>query len=289
MIKPEDRHRVGKARLLRRQGKTHDEIREVIGEVGKDVLAAWLRGIPRPPETNRSGRSKPELRRKARQLRAEGMTIGEISEITGVGKGSISPWIRDIALPPRVEERRQQHLQQLRSRGGRVLSERARLRRELVAESAYLQVRALSASELFAAGVALYWAEGTKDKPWRRNGRVKFINSDATVLRLFLDWLDLLGVAKGDLKFRLNIHETADVPDQERWWQCELGLPPEQFGRATLKRHNPKPGRHNVGEEYHGCLAVDVAKSSDLYYSIEGWWRAIVAAAADRPHLATST
>jgi hypothetical protein len=29
--------------------------------------------------------------------------------------------------------------------------------------------------------------------------------------------------------------------------------------------------RKNVGEDYHGCLRIDVYRSADLYRKIEGW------------------
>jgi uncharacterized protein YerC len=91
-----DSHRIGRARLLRREGKTYDEIRAIIGLVTDDDLRIWLRGIPRPPETNRTGRAKPELRRKARQLRAQGMTYDEIGAATGASVGSLSLWLSDM-------------------------------------------------------------------------------------------------------------------------------------------------------------------------------------------------
>ena len=54
-----------------------------------------------------------------------------------------------------------------------------------------------------------------------------------------------------------------------------IGVPLASFGRATLKKHNPKTVRHNKGESYHGCLVVNVARSGRLYYAIEGWWQAL--------------
>ena len=47
------------------------------------------------------------------------------------------------------------------------------------------------------------------------------------------------------------------------------------FGRATVKKHNPKTVRLNLGDSYHGCLVVSVARSGALYYAVEGWWKAL--------------
>lgn len=143
--------RIGRARLLRRQGKTYAEIRALIGPVGKDMMAAWFRGIPRPPETHRS-RPHAAVRDECRRLRAQGFTYGEIAEMTGASKGSISPWVRDIRPPRRSKERHAQHLQRLRGKGAKAQhdqAEEARLRRVLCARE---QVGRISARELLLLG-----------------------------------------------------------------------------------------------------------------------------------------
>jgi hypothetical protein len=40
--------------------------------------------------------------------------------------------------------------------------------------------------------------------------------------------------------------------------------------RPTLKRHSPRTKRRNVGEDYHGCVTVNVPRSRELYWWIEG-------------------
>ena len=130
------------------------------------------------------------------------------------------------------------------------------------------------------AGVALYRAEGSKDKPYSRRERVTFINSDESVIRLFLTWLQLLGVPLDDLILRVQIHESADVAAAEQYWADVVGLPRDALRRSTLKRHNPKTVRHKTGATYHGCLTITVRKSSEFYRQIEGWWSAL----AERVH-----
>ena len=39
----------------------------------------------------------------------------------------------------------------------------------------------------------------------------------------------------------------------------------------------------NVGEDYHGCLRVEVRRSADLYQQIDGWTSTIMARPAG-PH-----
>ena len=50
-----------------------------------------------------------------------------------------------------------------------------------------------------------------------------------------------------------------------------MGVHVGVFRKPTIKRHNPRTLRKNVGEDYHGCLAVSVLRSSELYQKIAGW------------------
>ena len=138
--------------------------------------------------------------------------------------------------------------------------------------------------ELFVVGLALYWCEGSKDKPWCRHGRVRFTNSDPDVLAVFLTWLGLIGVARSECIFWLSIHESADAAASERWWQQRLGISETLFRRPALKRHNARTVRHNIGADYHGCLVVEVRRSMALYDAIAGWWAGFARGAVGTVH-----
>ena len=69
----------------------------------------------------------------------------------------------------------------------------------------------------------------------------------------------------------------ADRESAQRFWLEVTEASPSQFLTPTLKRHNPKTVRKNVGDTYHGCLRIDVRRSTDLYRRIEGWALAAMA------------
>lgn len=271
----ENQRRIARARLLRRDGKTYDEIRAVVGPVSDDRLQAWLAGIPRPSATFR-GRALDDVRRECRRLRAQGLTYDEIAAKTGASKGSLSLWLRGQVSPARERYDQREHLRRIRPMAVAEHRRRALERSARARASGESAVGVLTERDLFMVGLALYWAEGSKDKPWRRNGRVILINSDPGVLHAFLAWLDLMGIAEEDRSYRLNIHESADVTRHEQWWAEELRVPLASFGRATLKGHTPATVRHNVGDHYHGCLVVSIRRSRQLYDAIDGGWRRIV-------------
>ena len=122
-----------------------------------------------------------------------------------------------------------------------------------------------------------YWAEGSKNKPWRTGARVSFLNSDPDMIQLFLRWLRLIEV--DDDQYRVYIHESADVTGAQAFWAQVVGVEQSVLDRTTLKRHNPLTIRKNIDAGYHGCLCVSVRRSTDLNVRIAGWFKGIAAGA----------
>jgi len=121
-----------------------------------------------------------------------------------------------------------------------------------------------------------YWCEGAKSKPWRRNDRLVFVNSDPDLIRLLVAWLTRRGVGLDRCRLSLSIHESGDVAAATQFWASVLGVQPGSFAKPSLKRHNPKTPRKNTGASYVGCLVIGVRQSRDLYPEIEGLWRGLV-------------
>lgn len=270
-----------RVRDLRRQGKTRREIRQILG-ITQWTLNAALRDEPLREGATRP-RAKDNLRAKARELRLQGLGYDEIAAQLGVSKSSISLWVRDLPRPERLsdEARRERSAEGVR----RYWQAERRLReseRAFERDAITTSVGELTDRETLIAGAIAYWCEGTKDKPHRRVNTVAFINSDPGLIRLFLRFLRVAGVPLGDAVFRLSIHESADINTAEAFWLGITGADPEQFRRPTLKPHNPSTTRKNIGTAYHGCLKVEVRRSSDLYRKIEGWANAAISA-AQRP------
>jgi hypothetical protein len=216
----------------------------------------------------------PALREQARAMRVDGATYDQIVGRLGVSKSSVSLWVRDLPHPERTPEGDARRLAGLRQQAASRRAAQARERESFVS-SVSEGIGRLSERELLIAGAAVYWAEGSKRKPWRLLDRVVFINSDPSMIVFFMAFLRSLGIDRGMIRLRLQIHETADLVQAISFWAATLGWPEEDFQRVTLKRHVPTTRRRNTGDDYHGCLEVTVLKSRDLYRRIEGIWRAI--------------
>lgn len=265
-----------RALALRRAGHSLRQIRDELKVFNNDILHRLVKGEP-PPEWTRRPNAKDDLRARARELRLQGWTYDRIEAELGCSRSSVSLWVRDLPKPERRDPKEQARLA-ARKRWEHELAVRDEARQETKA-AARREIGELADRELFMAGVALYWAEGTKDKPHARRERIAFVNSDPDVIRLFLAWLDLLGVERERIGYRVMIHESADAEAAENYWADLVGATRAAFGKTTLKRHNPKTVRKNVGAGYRGCLVLTVRQSADLYRRIEGWWCGIVGAA----------
>lgn len=265
------------AAALRRAGLSRRQIRDRLRIDNNDILNRLLQGEP-PPKWTKRPNAKDDLRAQARELRLQGWTYDQIQVELGCSKSSISLWVRDLPKPERRDPAEQARLAS-RKRWEHELAVREE-ERQRTKDAALRAIGELSARELFLVGVGLYWAEGSKDKPYDRRESVTFVNSDPGMIQVYLAWLDLLGVKRERLRFHVMIHENADAAGAERYWADLVGADRSMFNKTTLKKHNPKTVRKNVGDTYRGCLVVKVLKGADLYRRIEGSWYGIVLGAA---------
>ena len=261
--------------VLRLQGLS---TRQIAGELGirmNSTLQGWLVGTP-PPEWTKRPQAKDAERERAREMRRDGCSYAEIATALGVSKSSVSLWVRDLPHQERLlfsDDPR-------RAGAERYFAHRRRamfIERQNQKLSWANEIGELSDRELLIAGAVAYWAEGAKSKPWRPTESMIFTNSDPDMIKLFLAWLDRIGVERTQVHFRVAIHESADVAAAESFWADVVECSASSFRRATIKRHTPKTVRHNTGESYRGCLVVRVLGCASLYRRMEGIWWAVAA------------
>jgi hypothetical protein len=83
----------------------------------------------------------------------------------------------------------------------------------------------LSEREFLIAGAALDAGEGSK-----RDGAVRFANTDPRMIALFCAWLRrFFEVDEARLRVRLYLHEGLDLAASVGFWSQLTGIPPSQF------------------------------------------------------------
>ncbi len=268
---------------LRRADRSRREIKELLGIGSNQTLNEVLKGEPPLPQNVRPN-AKDAERAKARELRQQGLGYNQIATELGVSKSSVSLWVRDLPRPEPLsyEECRRRIAEGVRRYWAAERPVRE-AEREAARAAAAVQIGRLSDREVLIAGAVAYWCEGAKNKPYRRSDQIIFMNSDPGLIKFFLHFLAVAGIERDRLRCRLQIHESADAQAAQEFWLKVTGLEPAQFRRPALKRHNPKTVRKNTGDDYHGCLRIDVLRCTKLYRNIEGWAAAAMSAAAASP------
>ena len=256
-------------RELRAAGVSWTDIRMRLG-VGNKTIARVV-GPLAPPRP----RIAAEVKERARERRRQGATVPEIATEFGIARSTAWSMTKDIPLA-RMAPGRRNSAERAREywRHENRRREAARQQQKL---DAARSVGRVSDRELLLAGAVAYWAEGAKSKPWRLSECLVFTNSDPVLIRLYLRWLDLLGVELDRRVYSVSIHENADVDGAMQFWADVVDVPVARFRRPVLKRHRPRTNRRNQGVGYHGCLVVRVLGSADLYRETEGLVYGVVA------------
>jgi hypothetical protein len=161
----------------------------------------------------------------------------------------VSVWVRDVPFEPRVGPVRG------RRRGPYALQRRRQAEIDRLVAEGRERIGRLSEREFLVAGVALYAGEGTK-----RDGAVRFANSDPRMIFLFCCWLRrFFGIDESRLRVRLYLHEGLDLAAAITYWSSVTAIPPSQFGKPY--RAVPDPSiRHAT--HVHGCATVSYSCSA---------------------------
>lgn len=224
-------------------------------------------------------RGKLEEQARARELRAQAWTLDEIARHLGVSKSSVSLWVRNVAFDGNA---RRSRVSGRRPRTGMHPLRRRKLARIAELDSwGRARLATLSEQSLLVAGVALYAGEGSK-----RDGQVKFANSDAGLMEFFCSWLrHFFDVDEARIRVHLYLHVGLDLDAAVSHWATVIGVPARQFGRPY--RAVPDAGIRRNKHPF-GCAAVSYS-CSDTHRAIMGLVRALPMApwpelpAADRP------
>lgn len=212
-------------------------------------------------------------KQKAVELRKQGLSYREILEQIPVAKSSLSLWLRSVKLARRQHQRLTEKRLAAVIRGGVVKRDKRIALTKQIKDKARIEVGELSKRELWLIGIALYWAEGSKEKD-HRSAKVLFSNSDPLMIGIFLKWLlEVIETPKEKICFNIVLHENNKhrIKDVNDYWLKHTDFPKENFGNIYFKKNKIHTKRKNVGKNYFGLLRVGVRESSSLNRKIQGW------------------
>ncbi len=213
--------------------------------------------------------AKSDIKIKARELRRTGVSILEIARKFGVAKSTVSLWCRDILLSDAQKNNLLQTKSLAVSRGRLLGAETNRLKRVVVIEEgkkwAKSTIVSLSKRDLLIAGIALYWAEGSKT-----DRRFIFVNSDPAMILLMYKWLkSVFQIEKEAFMPRLSINEIHKprVHKVLEFWSNLLELPVAQFGNPWYIKAKVHKVYDNY-DTYYGILRLGMRDAAPFKYKM---------------------
>lgn len=217
-------------------------------------------------------RGKVAEQAKARELRAEGMTLDKIATALGVSKSSVSLWVHGVEFEPRPRAHGPRRTG-ARRRGPNVLQQRKQEEIERLRIEGIERIGQLSEREFLVAGVALYAGEGAKT-----DGSVAFANSNPLLVMFFCAWLRrFFEVDEKRLRVWLYLHKGLDLDEASSFWSEVTGIPRAQFGKPY--RAVPDPSIRTA-KHVQGCATVRYSCSA-THRAVMGLVQALFVAPRD--------
>ncbi len=209
--------------------------------------------------------AKYKEKSKAIELRKKGLSYSQIKEKLGIGKGTLSNWLKDYPL----SDKRTRELRDNNPRRIEKYINTMRKKREekfsIAFDIAQKDIGKITDRELFIAGFFLYWAEGGKT----RDGTVILTNTDPSMLRVYLKWLRLLKIPKKELKIKLHLYKDMNEDKEINFWSKELGVEKSKFQKTWIKdsKMSDLTYKNNFG---HGTCNIILHKTDIARYVLMG-------------------
>lgn len=218
-----------------------------------------------------------DIKERAISLRKQGLSYSEILAQIPIAKSTLSEWLHSVQLAKHQKQRltEKKRISQKKAAAARH-TQRVDLS-EKIRREARKEAKQLRTNPLWLAGTVLYWAEGSKEKPWRPSEKVVFTNMDVEALKLFKRWImEFANVPEDMFRYELYIHQTGDLPRALTFWSGIFKIQKSDI-LTYFKKQNLNPHRKNIqNEDYHGVFKIRILKSTQLMRKIAGWTDGVI-------------
>lgn len=176
---------------------------------------------------------KTSVKEKVFQLRHAGYSYSHIASQTGLSKSTLSDWLAEVPYHP--NKHTLDTIGKARATSGEIktqIKQRSILKARQEAES---DIGTLSKRDLFMFGIGLYLGEGSKTA-----NVVRVVNSDVSVIRLAIAWLESLGVLRNQFRMTIHLYPDSDVNKCLQFWSEATTIPLDQFAKPQIDRRKNK-------------------------------------------------
>ncbi len=190
---------------------------------------------------------KVKEKKRARELRRAGWSVGAIAQKIRCSKSSISNWVWDIPLT--AEQIEQLKSNQDRGRAKAARHPRSSQKKWENIRNSFKSVakkdipRKYTNKLLKIVGASLYWAEGYAAS---RNSII-FANTDPNMIKLMmLFFRKVCKVPNSKFRGKISIHPHLNIKGAERYWSKISNIPLKQFNKPLLAISRSSQGKRDT-------------------------------------------
>lgn len=217
------------------------------------------------------GERKQTLFEKAVTLRKSGYSFGMIREELGIAKGTLSYWLREVPIN-KINLEVEKRVKLSRMKMAKTKQARQSLEIKQMKKQGLGEVGTMGKREFWLAGVALYWAEGSKAFE-----EVTLTNSDPEIVRFYVKWLrQCCNVDPVNLRVQMHIYPDVQQKEAMEYWSNITGIPLTQFYKLQIDvRKNKRVFK--AGRLPYGTIQVKLMGKGTrkLHRLITGWIMAL--------------
>lgn len=214
----------------------------------------------------------PQVKETAKKMRKNGVSLGDLSKKFHITKSTLSFWCKDIVLSESaiLKIKTKGRMKSIRGllRYSEIKRKERMKRNSIQRQEGARALSTLSDRDILMIGLGLYWGEGYKYE----NGELGFTNSNPHIIRFYFKWLELWGVKKDSLIFRLTLNMFFRKEEHriKLFWINLLDIKKEQFSKTTFIQTNLKKASLKNADKYKGILRVKARKGTALRNKILG-------------------
>ena len=201
------------------------------------------------------------------KMRERGKSYNKISKELSIPKSTLSGWLADADWSKEIKMELTRKVNYV-ARKRLLLINKARREkwekwREEFRKKARKDFPRLLKNPLFTIGIALYWGEGDHKL---ENGRVRLINTDPRIIRLFSKFLkEAIGVPEEKIRAWLILYPDLSEKKCKDFWSEASSVSLDKFGKTQFIR-----GRHPTRRTAYGMCTINV-NSRGLKEQIFTW------------------
>lgn len=208
-----------------------------------------------------------EIRGKAISLRKDGLSYLEISKKLQIPKTTLSSWFKDKKWSVSIKEKLTKKARKNAVSKLRAMSKANKARFENAREGYRTEAKRLfeelTQSQLFLAGLMIYWGEGDSKI---ENCLVRISNTDWRMVKVFTEFLiKICAVPEEKIKAMLILYPDLDEQICKNFWAKQIGIAPKMFYKTQCIR-----GKHPTARLKNGICCVNV-NSRELKEKILIW------------------